>query len=170
MGPTNYLPHHKQLTAGVCIDKTFVRTGWLCIHFAVKRVEGISLSNRINQRNWSESNQEPNESFMHSKMLQITAILPFLLPFLSLLPYFSLQPQSVSLSLPLQSISHPSPPCLNSLWTPNANSVRHLIRHINSISPLIALIPFCNEFLCSIPSEQQNFKPQCWPRSVKGFI
>lgn len=42
------------------------------------------------------------------------------------------------------------PSCLKSLWTPNANLVRHLIRHINSISPLIALIPLCNEFLCGI--------------------
>lgn len=50
------------------------------------------------------------------------------------------------------------PSCLNSLRTPNANSVSHLIRHINSISPLIALIPLCNEFLSGIPSVQQNFK------------
>ncbi len=50
------------------------------------------------------------------------------------------------------------PSRLNSLWTSNANSVRHLIRHINSVSPLIALIPLCNEFLCGIPLVQQNFK------------
>ena len=55
--------------------------------------------------------------------------------------------------LSAEHISSP-PSCLNSLWTPNANSVRHLIRHINSISPLIALIPLCNEFLCGIPSVQ----------------
>lgn len=61
------------------------------------------------------------------------------------------------------------PSCLNSLWTPNANSVRHLIRHINSISPLIALIPLCNEFLCGIPSVQQNFETAVLTKVCKSI-
>lgn len=61
-----------------------------------------------------------------------------------LLPSFSSVCQPFLL-LPLQGRLHL--PYLNSLWTPNANSVSHLIRHINSISPLIAVIPLCSEFL-----------------------
>lgn len=61
-----------------------------------------------------------------------------------LLPCFSSVCQPVLLP-PLQGLFHLS--YLNSLWTPNANSVSHLIRHINSISPLIAVIPLCSKFL-----------------------
>lgn len=61
-----------------------------------------------------------------------------------LLPCFSSVCQPFLLP-PLQGLFHLS--YLNSLWTPTANSVSHLIRHINSISPLIAVIPLCSEFL-----------------------
>lgn len=61
-----------------------------------------------------------------------------------LLPCFSSVCQPFLLP-PLQGLFHLF--YLNSLWTPNANSVSHLIRHINSISPLIAVIPLCSEFL-----------------------
>lgn len=86
---------------------------------------------------------------------------PPTLPFSALLLYFPLQ-SNLSALLPLhRTYLIPPPLCLNSLWTPNANSVGHLIRHINSISPLIALIPLCNEFLCGIPSAQQRFTLRC---------
>lgn len=89
---------------------------------------------------------------------------PPTLPFSALLLYFPLQ-SNLSALLPLhRTYLIPPPLCLNSLWTPNANSVGHLIRHINSISPLIALIPLCNEFLCGIPSAQQCFTLRCQQR------
>lgn len=64
-----------------------------------------------------------------------------------LLPCFSSVCQPFLLP-PLQGLFHLS--YLNSLWTPNANSVSHLIRHINSISPLIAVLPLCSEFLLAL--------------------
>lgn len=76
---------------------------------------------------------------MLAKVLLFTVNLPFLLLFTSFtLGFFSaiFPPSFVG---PLSSLLYG----LNSLWTPNANSVRHLIRHINSISPLIAVIPLC---------------------------
>lgn len=61
-----------------------------------------------------------------------------------LLPCFSSVCQPFLLP-PLQGLFHLS--YLNSLWTPNANSVSHLIRRINSISPLIAVILLHSEIL-----------------------
>lgn len=90
---------------------------------------------------------------MLAKVLLFTVNLPFLLLFTSFtLGFFSaiFPPSFVG---PLSSLLYG----LNSLWTPNANSVRHLIRHINSISPLIAVIPLCREFVRGVLSGRRHF-------------
>lgn len=92
---------------------------------------------------------------MHAKVLLFTVNLPFLLLSTSYLAFFlclsAIFPPSAA--GPVSSLLS----CLNSLWTPNANSVRHLIRHINSISPLIVVIPLCSEFLCGVLSGRRHF-------------
>lgn len=90
---------------------------------------------------------------MLAKVLLFTVNLPFLLLFTSFtLGFFSaiFPPSYVG---PVSSLLYG----LNSLWTPNANSVRHLIRHINSVSPLIAVIPLCREFVRGVLSGRRHF-------------
>lgn len=98
----------------------------------------IFLSNIINQRRWCRQIPLQCKAKLQRSRHYLSA--PHIL---RLLPYFPPQPQSVSTSPPQKNTLAPS---LNSLWTLNANSVRHSIRHIHSISPLIVLIPLCNTF------------------------
>lgn len=113
--------------------------------FQIRR-KNISLLSIFNQRHTTE---------WASRLLSVSS------------PSSCCRCRSISLQSPIFQASFLSehipslPSCLKSLWTPNANSVRHLIRHINSISPLIALIPLCNEFLCGVPSVQQGSELWC---------
>lgn len=110
----------------------------------------IFLSNIINQPLWCR--QIPNS-------MQSTApdepSLPLLYHTSSLCFLIFLHNHNLSAFLQQQ---HTLTSSLNSLWTPNANSVRHLIRHINSISLLIVLIPLSNKFLRDVPLVQLQQK------------
>lgn len=111
----------------------------------------------------------PNSTSMQSTRLQMT--LHYLSP-TARPPFVSLYPSAATICQrfsPTAARIQSLPFCLNSLWTPNANSVRHLIRHINSISPLIALIPLCNEFLCDVPLVQQHQKQDKKKKKKKGI-
>lgn len=117
------------------------------------RRRNISLSKRNNQTDKTGLTENKNQR----NVLYTVKCFRAQSSYLSTLLFSFYSPVCQSFFLSAKHISS-LPSCLNSLWTPNANSLRHLIRHINSISPLIALIPPCNEFLSGIPLVQHKFK------------
>ena len=129
----------------VCIQvNTWDRTVTMNVFHRWAKGKCFRENNESNRPDWPEWNQEPKECTVpyHSH----STLFPLPLVFVNLFSFY--RPFCQPVSLPAEHISS-LPSCLNSLWTPNANSVRHLIRHINSISPLIALIPLSKAFHCS---------------------